>query len=189
MDDAAIVELYRNRDESAISETRGKYNAYLTKIAFNAVGNTQDSEEVVSDTYLKAWNSIPPHAPEMLSTYLGKIARELSIDVFRKRSRQKRGSQYALSLSELEDCVADSSRGNPEQEYEAKLLTEQIDAWLATLPKQTRDVFVGRYYFMDSIKIVAFNHDITVANAKVVLHRARKELKLHLQKEGFWYEK
>ncbi|MCL1866135.1 MAG: sigma-70 family RNA polymerase sigma factor [Oscillospiraceae bacterium] len=187
MDDTAIVALYLNRDENAISETEKKFGRYLTKIALNTFGSVEDSKETVNDTYLKAWNSIPPHEPQVLSTYLGKITRELSIDLFRKRSRQKRqGSSYALSLSELEECAAaPDNAGNPEQALESKDLSEKINGWLKSVPKETRDVFVGRYYFMDSVKDVAFNHDMSVSKAKVVLHRARNDLKKYLEKEGY----
>jgi RNA polymerase sigma-70 factor (ECF subfamily) len=125
---------------------------------------------------------MPSHKPAILSTYLGKIIRRLSIDTLRKRSRQKR-SQYNLSLSELEDCVPGGE--NPEREIEGKLLTEKINLYLATLPKETRDVFVGRYYFMDSVKKVSAYTNMSESKAKSLLFRARNELKLFLEKEGF----
>ena len=107
MEDEAIVRLYWQRDEGAIRETRDKYGNYLTKIAWNILANHEDSEESVNDTYLRAWDSMPPQKPGILSTYLGKITRQLSIDLYRKKHRQKRGgSDYALSLTELEDCVS-----------------------------------------------------------------------------------
>ena len=107
MEDAAIVSLYWQRDEAAIQETKTKYGAYLGKVAWNILGNQEDCEESVSDTYLRAWESMPPQRPSLLSAYLAKLTRQLSIDRFRHKNRQKRqGSQYALSLTELEDCLS-----------------------------------------------------------------------------------
>ena len=107
MQDEMIVDLYWQRNENAILETEQKYGPYLTKIAYNILADFEDSKERVNDTYLKAWNSMPPHRPSVLSTYLGKITRQLSIDWLRTQNRAKRkSSEYALSLSELEDCVA-----------------------------------------------------------------------------------
>jgi len=187
MDDTKIVDLYWNRDEIAIKETEKKYNKYLTKIAYNVIGDFEDSKETVNDTYLKAWNSMPAHKPDVLSTYLGKITRELSIDVFRKRSRKKRqGSQYALSLSELEDCITSDNGGKtPEQEYEAKLLSALIDEWLDSVSKEIRNVFVGRYYYMDSVKEIAAYCNISESKTKSILYRARIGLREHLEREGY----
>ena len=104
MEDEKIVSLYWSRDEAAIRETEAKYDRYLTKIAYNILYNREDSRESVNDTYLAAWNSIPPHRPGVLSVYLGKITRRISIDIFRKRNRLKRrDSEYAVSLAEIED--------------------------------------------------------------------------------------
>jgi len=109
MQDEMIVDLYWKRDESAISETDRKYGRYLSKIAYSILSDWEDSKETVNDTYLKAWNSMPTHKPSVLSTYLGKITRQLSIDAFRTRNRDKRKhSEYAVSLSELEDCISGS---------------------------------------------------------------------------------
>ena len=106
MQDEKIVELYWKRDESAVRETQEKYENYLYKIAYNILSDKEDSNESVNDTYLAAWNSMPPHKPNVLSTYLGKLTRRISIDIFRKRNRIKRQvSEYALSLTELQDCI------------------------------------------------------------------------------------
>lgn len=125
MKDETIVSLYWQRDESAIQETELKYGHYLTKIAHNILSDVEDSRESVNDTYLKAWNSMPPHRPETLSVYLEKITRQLSIDMFRKRNRKKRqASEYALSLSELEECVFGGDV--TERDVEMHLLGEAI---------------------------------------------------------------
>lgn len=185
MDDSAIVGLYLKRDERAINETEKKYSKYLTKIAYNILSDLEDSRESVNDTYLKAWNSMPPHKPSVLSTYLGKITRQNSIDISRKRSSKKRyGSEYALSLSELEECISVNG-GNPEQELEAIFLAEEINSWLHSLSPEIRSVFVGRYYFMDSIKAVARYCGMSETKVKSMLYRARMGLKEHLEKEGF----
>lgn len=184
MEDVEIVNLYWQRDEAAIDHTQQKYGAYLTKIAYNILSSTEDSRESVNDTYLAAWNSMPPHKPSILSTYLGKLTRRISIDIFRKRTREKRlPSEYAVSLTELEDCLADDA--TPEQALEGKQLGEAISAFLRTLPQQTRNVFIGRYYFLDSVKEVAGYCGITESKAKTLLHRTRQALRTYLEKEGY----
>ena len=184
MYDAKIVDMYWDRNEDAIVCTQQKYGAYLLKIARNILSDTQDSEECVNDTYLAAWNSMPVNRPRILSTYLGKIVRQLSIDVFRKKTSQKRGgTEYALSYDELNEDV--SSGPDPLQELEAKQLAEAISAFLRGLDQAERDVFIGRYYFFDSVKTVAGYCGISEAKAKSILYRARLKLREHLEKEGF----
>ena len=184
MEDIIIVELYWARDEAAINETDKKYSNYLIKVALNILADLEDSKESVNDTYLKAWNSMPPQKPGILSTYLGKITRQVSIDIFRKRTTQKRqGSEYAISLSELEDCV--TSGDNPEQELEVKQLAEKIDEYLYTLPAEARNVFIGRYYFMDSVREVAAYYGISESKTKSMLYRARLGLKKYLEEAGY----
>ena len=184
MQDEKIVELYWNRDESAIRETQEKYENYLYKIAYNILFDKEDSNESVNDTYLAAWNSMPPHKPNVLSTYLGKLTRRISIDIFRKRNRIKRqGSEYALSLTELEDCI--SGDNSPEKDYEAQILGEAINTFLRTLSIDARNVFIGRYYFLDSVKDVAKYCGISESKAKTLLFRTRNSLREYLKKEGF----
>lgn len=183
MQDEQIVALYWQRDEVALRETEQKYGRYLWKIAYNILSDQQDSEESVNDTYLKAWNSMPPHKPERLAAYLSRIARRLAIDRFRTRGRQKRGpSEYTLSLSELEDCVGANTT---EQSVDLRVLAKAIDTYLRTLPAKTRAAFIGRYYYMDSIKEVAVWCGMSEANTKSTLYRARQGLKAYLQEEGF----
>ena len=182
--DEQIVALYWDRNEDAIRETAQKYGAYLSKIAYNVLSDLEDSKECVNDTYLKAWNSMPTHRPSVLSSYLGKIARQLSIDVFRKKHTRKRyASEYALSLSELGDSFSDGS--GPEQEVDAALLDEAISTFLRALPEEARDTFIGRYYFFDSLKDVAGYCGMPEARAKSMLYRTRQALKAYLEKEGF----
>ena len=154
MKDAEIVDLYWDRNEAAIQQTQQKYGAYLSKIAYNILSNLEDSRECVNDTYLNAWNSMPTHRPSVLSTYLGKIARQISIDLFRKKNSAKRyASEYAVSLDELGDSFSDGS--TPEQTFDAKQLDDAINRFLRTLPDDARNTFIGRYYFFDSLKDVA----------------------------------
>lgn len=184
MKDEEIVELYWQRSEDAIKETSTKYQAYLSKIAYNILSDFEDSKECVNDTYLAAWNSMPEHRPSVLSTYLGKIARQISIDVFRKKNSLKRyASEYALSLSELEESFSD--RATPEQTFDAKILDEAINTFIRSLPEESRKVFIGRYYFFDSVKKIAAYCGISETNVKAILFRARQKLKEYLVKEGF----
>lgn len=184
MDDAAIVSLYWQRDESAIQKTEEKYGRYLTKIAYQILASREDSEESVNDTYLKAWKSMPPHKPGILSTYLGRITRQRSIDIFRERHREKRGgSEYALSLTELEDCltVGDSTGGA----VDAALLAEAIGAYLGGLSQEVRTVFLERYYFLDPVTEIAARRGMSLPKIKSMLYRTRQGLRQHLVKEGF----
>ena len=184
MKDEEIVALYWQRDEATIRETEKKYGHYLSKIAYNILSDIEDSEESVNDTYLKAWNSMPPHRPGVLATYLGKIARQLSIDIFRKRNREKRkASEYALSLSELEDCV--SGGDTTGQSVDLNLLAEAVNDFLYKVTPEARTLFVGRYYYMDSIKEISAYHGMSESKVKSILFRTRKGLKNYLEQEGF----
>ena len=184
MNDDAIVALYWQRDESAITVTQEKYNAYLMKIAWNILNDTGDSEESVNDTYLAAWNSMPPQKPVVLSTYLGKITRRISISLFRKRNADKRrDGEFALSLDEMEEVLTDHME--PEKEIEAKLLGELLNQFLRSLKPDERRTFIGRYYYMDPLKEVAAYCGMSESKAKTILFRTRVKLKEYLKKEGF----
>ena len=184
MEDEKIVDLYWQRSESAIRETEIKYDRYLTKIAYNILADAEDSRESVNDTYLAAWNSMPPHRPGVLSTYLGKLTRRISIDCFRRRTRQKRGgSEYEVSLSELGDCV---SGGNTTEEIiNVKLLADAIGIFLRLQSEEARNAFIGRYYYLDSLKEVAAYCGMTESKCKTLLYRTRVALKEYLREEGF----
>ena len=195
MEDEQIVTLYWDRDETAIQETQTKYDRYLTKIACNILADMEDSRESVNDTYLAAWNSIPPQRPSVLSAYLAKLTRRISIDRFRYRTRDKRrDSQYALSLSELDDCV---SGGNTTEEIiNVKLLadtigiylrlqSEEADCYRAGAAAEARNACIGRYYFLDSLKEVAAYCGMSESKCKSLLYRTRVGLKEYLEKEGF----
>lgn len=184
MEDSQIVSLYWDRDESAIRETEHKYGNYLQKIAFNILNSTEDSLESVNDTYLAAWNSMPPHRPSILSAYLAKLARRISIDLFRYRTRDKRlGSEYALSLTELEECIPGGN--TTEDAVNGKLLADAIGIYLRLLPENTRTAFLGRYYFLDPVKEVARYCDMSESKCKSLLYRTRLGLMDYLKKEGY----
>lgn len=184
MEDEQIVSLYWDRDETAIQETQLKYERYLNKIAYNILANLEDSRESVNDTYLAAWNSMPPHRPSILSAYLAKLTRRISIDCFRCRTRDKRmPSEYAISLDELGDCV---SGGNTTEEIvNVKLLADTIGIYLRLQSEEARTAFIGRYYFLDSLKEVAAYCGMSESKAKSLLYRTRVGLKEYLEKEGF----
>ena len=184
MEDSRIVALYWQRDETAIVETRNKYEHYLTKIAYQILAGWEDSQESVNDTYLSAWTSIPPQRPEVLSLYLAKLVRRISIDRFRRENRQKRkASQYALSLEELAECL--SGGNTTEEEADGRLLAQAMEAYLRTLPPDARNMFLIRYYFLDSIREVASYFGCSEAKVKSSLHRTRQGLKSYLEQEGF----
>ena len=185
MTDERIVQLYWDRDETAVSETQNKYGRYLTKIAYNILMDMEDSLESVNDTYMYAWKSIPPNRPSILSTYLAKITRRVSIDILRKKSRGKRiPSQYVESLSELEELI--SSNTTVESEIEAEELAKAINTYLSTISVEARRLFIGRYFFLDSLKDVAEYCNMSEAKAKSILYRTRCGLRTYLEKEGYF---
>lgn len=184
MEDERIVELYWQRNETAISETEKKYGPYLYRIALNILADREDSLESVNDTYMKAWESMPPNRPMGLSSYLGRITRFVSIDRLRRKTSLKRkSSQYTIALSELKDV---EQAGNvTEEAVDSILLAEAINTFLKKLPELDRNIFVGRYYFLDSVKIISGYTGISASNVKIRLYRIRLELKEYLRKEGF----
>lgn len=184
MKDEQIVDLYWDRNEDAIRQTQLKYGSYLSKVADNILANLEDSQECVNDTYLAAWNSMPTNRPNVLSTYLGKIIRQISIDVYRKKNRQKRyASQYVISLDELGDTFSDGT--TPEQMLDVKLLDEAINRFVCVLPEETQRAFIGRYFFFDSLKEIAGYCGMKESKLKSLLYRTRQQLKEYLLKEGF----
>lgn len=184
MDDGRIIDLYWAREQAAIEQTQLKYGSFLTGVAYNILANREDSEESVSDTYMAAWNAMPPHRPDSLRAFLSKLVRRSSIDLLRRRESQKRGgSQYTLSLSELSECLPGGQ--DSQQAVEARELSRAVAEFVKELPEKTRKVFLGRYYFLDSVREVAGYCGITESNAKTILHRTRQALREHLEQEGF----
>lgn len=188
MRDDEIVGLYHRREEAAVAETQRKYHKYLTTIAYNILRDTEDARESVNDTYLAAWNSIPPNSPKVLSVYLAKITRRISIDRYRKSHRSKRGGgEYALSLAELNDCIPAGNATVEEADFRS--LAEHINGYLRTLPPRQRTVFIGRYFYCDSLTDVAAHHGMTVPRVKSMLYRTRQGLKAYLTEEGYFHDK
>ena len=183
MNDKNIVDLYFNRDEEAIAQTDKKYGRYCYSIAYNILTNKEDAEESVSDTYMTAWRAIPPRRPSVLSTFLGKITRHISIDRWRERSANKRGGgEVTLALEELEDCVAGLQ--NVEMEYERKELIRAYVKFLDALPVTERRVFLCRYWYVDSVDTIAEKFGFSQSKVKTMLYRTRAKLRKQLTEEG-----
>ena len=184
MDDKRIVELYFERNEQAIVETASKYGNYCYSIAYNILDKHEDAEESVNDTYTDAWNSIPPHRPSVLSTFLGKITRRISIDRWRNYHAEKRGGgEMALALEELRECTA--SDNGIEQELEKRRLADIINAFVLSLPKTEQKVFLCRYWYMDSVASIGKQFGFSESKVKSMLYRTREKLRTVLSKEGF----
>lgn len=181
MEDTKIVELFWNRDEDAINKCSDKYGKWLRTIAYNILLNREDSEECENDTYVRAWNAIPPGRPQVLKAYLGRIVRNLSINRIEERSAKKRGGDNLL-LSELSECIP--SGVSVEAQIELKELTDIISAWLMELPKNERIIFVRRYWFGDGVKEIAVDLGGSPNKLSGILFRLRKGLKNRLEKEG-----
>lgn len=179
-----IVRLFLERNEQAIEECRTRYSRYLREIALRILGNREDAEECESDTYLDAWNSIPPNEPEDLKTYLGKLARRNSIDRLRRENAVKRGgSEYALSLDELAECVTDDEDPTA-SEVDGRELERMIDGFLRTLPDTERRIFLRRYWFADPIAEIAERFGYKEVRVRTQLFRTREKLKQFLLQEG-----
>ena len=182
MDDKDIIALYFSRSQDAVAETDAKYGKYCRKIAANILSDCRDADEAVNEAYLGAWNSIPPHEPENLGTFLGKIVRNVSLKFYRKNSASKRNSDnFALAFDELSECVGDGK--NAHEQLEAKETLECIDRFLDTLKPAERQVFVCRYWYFDSISDIAKRFSFTEGKVRTMLFRTRKKLIKALDKE------
>ena len=183
MKDSEIVNLYWDRNEDALRQTQSKYGAYLSKVAYNILADFEDCKECVNDTYLRAWNSMPPHKPQRLSTFLGKITRNLAINQYKHYSAQKRGNGEAeLILSELENCLP--SDFTTEKAFDEALLIKAIEGFLQKESKERRIIFLKRYWYMCSVRKISDELKISEGKVKSVLFRQRTKLKQHLEKEG-----
>ncbi|MBQ9534635.1 MAG: RNA polymerase sigma factor [Clostridia bacterium] len=181
MDDAQIIELYWQRDERAVSESRAKYGGLLMRIAVNILQNAEDGEDCVSDTYVRAWDTMPPQRPSSLAAYLGRITRNLSINRWHAARTQKRGGGAELLLSELEECAP--ARATVEQELERSELTSAIDRWLRSLPRTERALFLRRYWYGDGVSALAEECGVTPRALAGRLYRLRQKLRRALEKE------
>lgn len=188
MEDEKIIELYFERNESAISETAEKYGNYLYKIAFNILSDKEDSEESVNDTYMSAWNTIPPEKPNVFSAFLSKITRYISLNRYRAKKTEKRGGgEIDVAFEEIEQCVPDKS--DIYDEIETKELAKMISDYLKNLPETERKIFVCRYYYLDSLSDISKQFGFSQSKIASMLHRTRKKILSHLEKEGVLCER
>ena len=187
MEDNEIIDLYWQRSEQAIKETEKKYGTYCHCVAQRILCSREDAVEIVNDTMLAAWNSIPPHRPNVLRTYLGRLARNLSLKKLRFQNACKRGEGEAwVALDELSDCVSDGK--DFLEEIEANELAGMIENFLAAQKKLDRIIFIRRYYYFDSVQEISRRFACGESKVKSILFRMRKKLIKHLEKGGY-YEK
>lgn len=177
--DREIIDLYWKRDELAIKRTDECYGGLCTRVALNILGNTADAEECVNDTYLKAWNSIPPERPRALAAFLTRITRNVALDRFRTKRRQKRGGEFTVMLSELGDCIP-----APEETDATELLTH-IKAFLGGLDETDRHIFVGRYFHAYEVQRMAEAYGMTPNAVSLRLHKTREKLRIYLNERGY----
>lgn len=182
--DTEILDLYWQRDESAILETDRKYGPYCRAIALGILHAPEDAEECLNDTWLRAWNAIPPQRPRRLRPFLAKITRNLSFDRYKARHAQKRGQgELPLILEELESCIPPGP--SPEDRVLEKELESAIDRFVRSLPVKACNVFVRRYFFAESVSEIAKRYRMTENNVTVTLSRTRRQLRQHLEQEGY----
>ena len=186
MDDRSLIKLYISGDESAVAETAKVYGAYCFSVAFRILGNESDAEECVSDTWLRAWESVPKARPESLKYYLAKITRNLAINRLTEQSAASRGGEYERVCSELLECLPD--RADAGSEVEAAELEKTVNEFVLSLKEMEANIFVRRCFYMESVKDIAQRYGLSANHAAAILSRTRKKLKKHLIKEGYLYE-
>ena len=182
MEDREIIALFWSRAETAIQACREKYGGYCRAIAARILSSPEDTEECLSDTWLGAWNAIPPQKPGCLRLFLGRITRNLALDRYTYRRAEKRNSDFDAVLEELSQCVGG---GSAEADFDAALLGEAISRYLAACKREQRQVFLRRYWYGDSIQEIAASFHFTQSKVKSMLHRTRQGLREFLREEGF----
>ena len=183
-DDSGIVELFLERNEQALVFAARKYGVSLRKIALAVLGDESDAQECENDAYLKAWNSIPPNEPRTwLLPYLSKLVRETAIDRLRKEQAKKRAAQFTELTQEIESSLP--SLNDVETEVDGALLSAAISAFLRQQPLQKRNIFLRRYWYMDSVAEISKRYSVSEGKVKTVLFRLRGDLKDHLKREGY----
>ena len=183
LSDMDIVALFFARSPDALAAAQAKFAPYLHTVAYNILASREDAEECVNDGWLRAWDSIPPKKPERLGAYLAKLVRNLALNRLDAKGTQKRGGgELLLVLDELGEVwdPADSV----ERRMEAEALRRSLDTFLASLPAEKRAAFVGRYFRMDGVKVIAAKLGISESKVKSMLHRTRAALRAHLEGEG-----
>jgi RNA polymerase sigma-70 factor (ECF subfamily) len=184
MDDDKIISLYWQRDEEAIAETQKKYGRFCYSIAYGLLKSKEDAEECENDTYLDAWNAIPPQKPKPLSTFLAMITRRRALDYWRGRHAQKRESQmHVVSFEELEECIPVGQR--LDERIHAQELAKALSVFLRGLSEVECNVFLRRYWYFDTIRVIAARYAFSESRVKMMLTRTRKKLRNYLQKEGY----
>lgn len=184
MDDSSIVELFLERDESAIDEASAKYGKRLFSLAYGILHDLQTAEECENDTYLEAWNSIPPHEPrDYLYAFLARITRNAALNRCRDRERLKRKAAICELSTEMEECIP--SLDDVECRISDMELSRVINSFLAVLGEEKRRIFIRRYWFLDSVTDISERYDISVSKVKTTLFRCRAQLKKRLEKEGY----
>lgn len=183
MDEKQIIDLYWVRSERAIDETARKYGKFCHCIAYNILANHQDSEECVNDTYLNAWNAIPPKRPNKLSAFLGKITRNLALKTYERYTAEKRGGgQVVLALEELAECIPDPN--TVERMVDNRILADKLNVFLSQLPGEARRIFLRRYWNLNTVREIAEVYGISESKVKMSLMRTRGKLRSFLEQEG-----
>lgn len=184
MDDTDIIGLYVERSQSAIKESRIKYGNYCRTISMNILHNREDVEECLSDTWMKAWKTIPPERPLCLSAFLGKITRNVSLSLWRRKNSQKRkSSETDLCMDELSECIPERHGDSVNENFELK---DALDRFLKSLGNDSRVIFMKRYWYFISVKKIADELDMKEGAVKMSLLRTRKKLRQFLEEEDIY---
>ena len=181
MEDIKIIELFFNRSEYAIKELSLKYGKLCNSIAYNVLYDREDAEECENDTYLKAWNSIPPHKPLSLPAYVSKIVRNLALDKLKYYNRQKRSAEIDNLFSEMSECIP--SKEDVQASADDTVI-QAVNSFLKELDSQTRILFIRRYFYMERLESLALRYGLSASNISTRLNRIRQRLKCYLEKEG-----
>lgn len=182
MDDTAIIDLYFERSQSAVRESQNKYGSYCRTISMNILRCREDTDECLSDTWMNAWNTIPPQRPACLSAFFGKIVRNISLTLWRKKNSQKRKSNEAsLCLDELAECIPERDGGSFAEDME---LRDALDRFLEALDQNARIIFMKRYWYIIPVKKIADELAMNEGAVKMSLLRTRKKLRQYLEEEG-----
>jgi len=183
LEDNKIIDLFLSRDESAITQVSEKYGSRLRSLAYNILGDLTAAEECENDTYMEAWSSIPPHEPRSyLFPFLARITRHTALDICKERNRLKRNALISELSEELEQCIP--SPEDTESRIDSILLSEAINAFLSTLSEDKRNVFIRRYWFMDSVNDIAKRYGMSQSKIKSILFRSRNQLREYLEQKG-----
>lgn len=182
MEDKKIVDLFMKRDEAALTETEQKYGRYCHFVAHNILGSDEDSEECVNDTYLRTWHAIPPSIPDNLKAFVGKITRNLALDMYDKNHAQKRSDAVELVFDELAEVLSD--KPNDLHLVEELSLKNALNSFLGELNPKKRTIFMQRYWYLSSVKDIAARFGMSENSVKVTLKRLREKFKERLEKEG-----